>query len=157
MFTSHCNSFSGKCLLTPFAHFSVWLVFFLNYINTTEETSFFLSEALHIFPSSVSFKFWLWLWVFVGVVQKSLKFHVVKFISLSFKVHASSTSRNSSITWAHKNNLLYFLLCILKFCLWYLTLDLPQIYLFIHLFWHGLMQDFFFLTKKKNTCSNTTC
>lgn len=83
-------------------------------------------------------------------------FIVVKFINLSFKVHPSSTSRNSSITWAHKNSLLYFLLCILKFCLWYLTLDPPQIYLFIHLFWYGLMQEFFFsLTKKKTICPNT--
>lgn len=54
VFISHCNSFSGECLLTPFDHFSVGLVFFLNYINTTEETSSFSVRSIaHISPQCI--------------------------------------------------------------------------------------------------------
>lgn len=36
-----------------------------------------------------------------------LHFIVVKCINLSSKIHASSTSRNSYMTWAHKNTLIF--------------------------------------------------
>lgn len=168
LFNMRLSSFSHVCccsglvnfLFIICAHFSILLFALMLIIhrsllyNIMEHQSFigcmYYKDLSSICALTFPFLYIFFWWSFI----------VVKFISLSFKVHASSTSRNSSITWAHKNNLLYFLLCILKFCLWYLTLDLPQIYLFIHSFWHGLMQEFFFfffLPRKKNTCSNTMC